>query len=91
MPAMVGLNVTVALQLPPTGIDPTQVFPAVKSLESGTFAKATENDCVPVFVSVTDCGADATPRIWFPNASDCGDGVTGGPGGAAPVPDSATV
>src|SRR5690348_2228845 len=90
-PAMVGLNVTVTVQLPPTATDPPQVLPAVKSLESGTFIAATEKGWVPVFVSVSDCGADAIPRTWFPNESDCGDGVTGGPGAAVPVPDSATV
>src|SRR5438552_2891605 len=91
-PAMVGVNVTLMVQLAPGGsAGPKQLLVCAKSLESGIVIPPTVSGCVPVFVSVTDCAADVTPRTWFPKPSDVGEAVAAGAGGAAPVPDSATV
>lgn len=91
-PAMTGVNVTSIWQLAPgASAGPKQVLVCAKSLESGMPIPPTVIGCVPVFVSVTDCAADVTPRSWFPNASDVGEGVATAAAGAAPVPDSATV
>src|SRR5436309_1419154 len=91
-PAASGVNVTSIVQLAATArAGPRQLLVCAKSLESGIWIALTVSGCVPVFVSVTDCAPDVAPRIWLPKASDVGEGVAGGGGGAAPVPDSATV
>lgn len=62
LPAALGVNVTLMLQLPPGTTEPLQVLVAVKSAPI-TLTPLTVNDVLPVLVSITDWAELVVPRF----------------------------
>jgi hypothetical protein len=75
-----GVNVIDTLQVPPTAtVTPAQPFSeTVKSSVFGTAALLTKSGAVPVFVTVTSCGALGVPVSRAANVSDVGENATAG-------------
>jgi len=75
--AEVGVNTTLIVQVAPTATEVPQplvcenwpgLLPESVMLVMGSAA-------LPLFVTVTDCGALATFVVWLPKATDVGDTV----------------
>src|SRR5450631_932274 len=88
-PTVVGLNVTLIVQLAPEASEAPQVVafencpglaPVIVGLERASVA-------APVFFTVTDCARLAVPCVTLPKPSECGETVNGA---VAPVPVRAT-
>src|SRR5690349_19555841 len=91
-PTRPGLKVTLSVQLAPGATPEKQlVEERAKSVPWSIFAAARLSVWLPVFDSVSACGADVVARTWFPKESDVGESTGTAPSGAVPVPDSATV
>jgi len=80
VPASVGEKVIETLQLLPTGrVRPEQPsWTTVKSSVFGTAALLMNSDALPVFLTVTCCGALVVPVSCAANVSDDGDSETAG-------------
>lgn len=65
LPAALGVNVTLMLQLPPGTTEPLQVLVAVKSPAFApiTLTPLTVNDVLPVLLSITDWAELVVPRF----------------------------
>jgi len=89
-PTMLGVNVTVIVQLPPGSTMP-QVFICAKSgaLVPVTVMLVMVRFEPPVFVSVTLIADEVVPTVWAGNVREVGDRVTVGVD-VTPVPVSAT-
>jgi hypothetical protein len=78
LPDLVGVNVTLIVQLAFAARDPGQVLVSEKSelLPVAILMLVNERDEVPVFVSVTTCGVLPAPTCWLPKLRLVGDKLT---------------
>jgi hypothetical protein len=88
VPEVVGEKVIETLQLvPAASVRPEQPsLTSVKSSVLGTAALLMNNDALPVFVTVIDCGALVVPIAWEANVSVVGVNVTAGAAAVVGVP-----
>ena len=86
-PALVGLNVTVTMQLPPIGTEALQVLVCAKSVAfvPEIVMALIVSAAVPGFVNVTFCAA-LTLMVWVPKLKVDELSVAAGVDVAAPVP-----
>src|SRR5512142_1852956 len=92
VPAALGLNNTLILQLAPAARLVVQLsFDRIKSpaLVPPSPPPVIVNVAVPELVSVSTCGALVAPTAWLPNSID--EGLKVSPAAAVPVPDRLTV
>jgi len=88
VPAAVGVNFTLMVQLAPAATELPQV-PSPPNAKSPLITKLLLNVRVelPVLVSVENCTALVVPTAWLPNASEAGERLATGPVDVeAPVP-----
>ena len=79
LPVAVGVKVTLKVQLAPGATLTPQVFVCAKSvLLAPVMAMLRVSGALPLFDSVTACGALVVPTFWLPNESEVSESVTTG-------------
>ena len=75
VPAAVGVNFTLMVQLTPGATELPQV-PSPAKVKSPVKAALNVSVALPVFVSVVNCAALLVPTVWLPNVNEAGDKLT---------------